>query len=1046
MKRKARPPHTVDPARTRAIELFDSARRKADAGETEAAIGIYREALELCPGLAEASVNLGQQLLRLRRLGEAERAFRAAVASCPGMPEAHNDLGVVLQEQGRLADALPYFQRAAELKPCADAYRNLGVICARLDRRDEAIAAFQKTLSLDPRSSGALSDLSTVYLQNSDYRKARECLEESLRIDSSNHLALNNLANLNMMCGAVEEAVDGFQKAMVACPTYADAHSNLLLARHYLPDATPEELFRQHKAWGEQFAGTASVAAHTNRPDPEKPLRIGFLSPDIRAHSVAYFLENILDFSDRREMQLYAYAEVARPDAMTERLRSKFAVYRSTVGLSDDDAAQMVIRDGIDILLDLSGHTAHNRLMVMARRPAPVQVTYLGYPDTTGIPAVGYRLTDELADPMGQERYYTEKLVRLPDCFLCYRPPEDAPPPSPSPCRSRSHVTFGSFNSVSKLNADLVRVWSELLKRVKDSRLVLKNSAFQDVRTQERYYGLFRDRGIDRERLTLMGWEMIRSQHLSLYGEVDICLDTFPYHGTTTTCEALWMGVPVVTRKGLIHASRVACSLLHQVGLDDLVAENENEYLEKAVELAADPERRVALRSALRERMAGSPLCDARTFTHHFEQALRFMWKSWCRKSERIGNRDALPGGGRDMDGAGAESAPVFSDHPLAGPVTVDSVGPAAPMSRTTEPCHVVEAALQADVLGRQGQRSKALAHALDGWTDIKMGRFHRDAPPSLLEAWQSPTLEGVLVRQCLALSSPSSYHDREHAKEWLLAWARLEPSHPEPFLRLGLLLTLDAALTEQTRSPSVTDALTYAARLLQDERSAKAVALCLGPLTELSLPYDGGRLFVRPDIRDLTTYVLLEQGDWFDEDLDLFRALVKPGMSMLDLGANVGVYSFSAAQRVGAQGRVASVESDSDACERMARTADAFPQWAVCGGDECRHVSADRIAKQLGGEPFDLIRIDTERYPMADLDGARGLLSVHNPVVFFNLRKGTGVDTTLVRAFRELGYESHLYVSASKTLVALDPGAPLDPLVTTVIAARPGRIEELRG
>lgn len=1022
-----------------------------EKGDLKVAEKSFRELLVLDPTCTDAADNLGNLLLRQRRTGEALACFQATADGNPDSPRALNNLGAALMACGnRSADAVTCFERAVSLAPdYLAAYRNLALVLNDLARLKETIRILQRVLTLDPGNLDALNDLGIVYERSLLYKDAKFCFEKVVQSKPDHHQALNNLAKVAQAQCLIDESVGWLRKAIEVKPDYAVGHSNLLLTLHYQRVLDPERLSLEHREWARRHAPPhLARSVHPNRPDPDRPLRVGYLTPDIRAHPVAYFLEAILDAHDPKRVEPYAYAQVTKPDETTSRMKAKFNVYRSTVGHSDQDVAAMILEDQIDILVDLAGHTAENRLMVMARRPAPIQVTYLGYPDTTGMSAMDYRMTDALADPEGQDLFCAEKLVRLPHCFLCYHPPEDAPPVMPPPVLVSGGVTFGSFNSLHKVNEDVVRLWARLLQRVPGSKLLLKSMAFQDSGIRDRYLELFAGNGVEPDRLTMASWEPGVKGHLALYAEVDIGLDPFPYHGTTTTCEALWMGVPVVTRRGVVHVSRVGCSLLHQVGLDSLVARDEEEYLNIAAGLAADPGRLAILRSELRDRMRQSPLCGKDVFTRNLEQAYRAMWHTWCQAQggrSTVGDPDTAVMPAEQKASTSSDAATVGSE-----PIHDRSVGLPAPTSLTgvraeaKEPRGVVEEAWLADELNRAGRRSKAFEHANAGWRLVKNGRFTKGAPDSLLESWQSRTIEGVLLRQCISFGFSSSYFGTERSKEWFMAWARLEPDHPEPLLRLGLLWALESALANSPVPSPALQALKHAAQLMQDERSAKALALCSGPLAELNLPYDGGHICVRPDIRDLTTYVLLEQGDWFDEDLDLLRTLAKPGMSMLDLGAHVGVYSFSVAQRVGPQGRVASVEPDPRACELMARTAEPFPHWAVCGGEPCRRVSVDTLAKQLGGEAFDLVRIDTERFPIDHLDGARELLGAHSPVVFYTVRQGSGVNTALVDAFREAGYVSSVYIPGQKLLKPIDANSELDHLVLNAVALKPDRMRGL--
>jgi protein O-GlcNAc transferase len=395
---------------------------------------------------------------------------------------------------------------------------------------------------------------------------------------------------------------------------------------------SPEEIFAEHQNFGRVHA-PPSIANRSfpNTPDPGKRIRIGYLSPDIRKHSVAFFLEPLLDFRDRERFEVYGYGAVKTPDDVTQRLRAKFDRYRSVDDVPVPQLAALIKGDELDILIDLAGHAGSLQTAVLGFKPAPVQVTYLGYPDTTGIAAVDYRITDWLSDPPGAEARHTEQLVRLPQGFLCFRPPDDLPGIGEPPCLSRGYVTFGSFNREFKASQTILDLWCRILLAVPGSRMLMKSIAGADPATREFQLGEFERRGVSRDRVQLVGFISSQAEHLAMYRDVDIALDTFPYHGTTTTLDSLLMGVPVITLEGRNHAGRVGVSLLTQVGLTGNIARTEDEYVTRAVELAGDPRRIAGLHGSLRQRLLASTLCDGPGFSRKYEFALRGMWLNWCR-------------------------------------------------------------------------------------------------------------------------------------------------------------------------------------------------------------------------------------------------------------------------------------------------------------------------------------------------------------------------------------------------------------------------------
>jgi predicted O-linked N-acetylglucosamine transferase (SPINDLY family) len=573
-----------------------------DKGDFEDAVGSFERAISIAPELTKAHNNLGITLQTLGRLGEAEASFQRAVELEPGHAQAHNNLGLILQIQNRLEESVPCFRRALELAPgYAQAHSNLGITLKSMGKLDEAADAYRSAIEIEPNYAEAHNNLGTV------------------------------LRDQGETGGAIAE----YRRAVAIDPTCKKAHSNLLFALTCSPAASGEEILTESRAWDARHAAplAARAQAHRNDPDPERRLRIGYVSPDFREHSVAYFLEPLLASHNKAAVEVFCYAEVAQPDQRTERFQALADHWRPTVGLSDADLAQLIREDRIDILVDLAGHTNLNRLLAFAEKPAPIQATWLGYPSTTGMAAMDYRITDALADPEGAETQYSEALLRLPDCFLCYNPPADAPEPAPTPAQAKGHITFGSFNYLAKINSQTIDIWAKILQAVPGSRLLIKSKPLADEETCKRYLGLFAGHGIEAGRLDLVSWIPGRSGHLGAYEQVDIALDPFPYNGTTTTCEALWMGIPVIALRGERHAARVGASLLNTLGLGDLVAQSEETYVETAVALAGDMERLAKLRSELRPAMAASPLCDAPGFARNMENAYRHAWKHWCQTS-----------------------------------------------------------------------------------------------------------------------------------------------------------------------------------------------------------------------------------------------------------------------------------------------------------------------------------------------------------------------------------------------------------------------------
>ena len=637
------------------------------AGLRDRAVAAYRRVLALFPDVWEVHNNLANLLLELGRPAEALQSAQAAVALRPGDPLVQANVGRAFVKLDQPEQAVPHLRAALRIQPGMHQLRDM-LAAALLDagKFDEAGAVFreieglavndfavlemmakfymrarmgvdaerclQRMLQLNPRHEPSYADLGLLYMDYVQFSKASEVARRGLELAPNSAVLWNTLANSQASIGHVEEALKSYRKVLELAPATAPSHSNLLLTMHYLAGMDPAEIFAEHLRFGRQQTPPALAnRKFANTPDPERRLRIGYVSPDIRTHSVAFFLEPLLDHRDRQQFDVYCYALVKAPDQVTQRIKGKVDQFRNGHAMPVQALAQAIKADEIDILIDLAGHAGSLHTTLLGHKAAPVQVTYLGYPDTTGIPAVDYRITDWIADPAGAEAFATERLVRLPDGFLCFRAPEVLPDIGLPPGPGNGYVTFGSFNREFKASDLVLDLWCRILHAVPGSRMMMKCLAGDDPGCREYQLGRFEQRGIDRSRVDLVGFIGNAGDHLAMYRRIDIALDTFPYHGTTTTLDSLLMGVPLITLAGYNHASRVGESLLTQVGLPELIARSEDDYVAKAVALAANPERIAALHGTLRETLLASTLCDGPGFTRKFEFALRGMWLNWCR-------------------------------------------------------------------------------------------------------------------------------------------------------------------------------------------------------------------------------------------------------------------------------------------------------------------------------------------------------------------------------------------------------------------------------
>lgn len=570
-----------------------------DCGDWRQAVSCCDRALSLENNLAEASFARGVALNLLGLRQEALQAYHDAIRNNPLHPGALNNLGLLCQGNGSLTEADSLFRRAIKAgRNFAEAHNNLGNLLKKTGKNSEALEQFRTAIAIRPDYAEAWSNMAGVY-------SAQGRQDEAYRCD---------------------------QKAITLNPGHFQAHSNLLLSLHYQPNFTPEQIFANHKEWSAAHtADLPAPAPHANDRSRDRKLRLGYLSPDFRSHSVAFFIREILANHDHSRFEVFCYADVAREDEMTAGLKKFASTWQDVHGLPDERIASLVREDGIDILIDLAGHTAPSLMKVLARKPAPVQITYLGYPNTTGLSTVDYRLTDCIADPVGvTDHLHTEALIRLPEGFLCYSAPENSPPLTEPPVTKNGFITFGSFNAVAKINAVVVSTWAAIMNTVPASRLLLKSISLHDQDSRALLSEALARQGIEPGRLDLLATLPSRFDHLALYNEIDIALDTFPYNGTTTTCEALWMGVPTIALKGSSHVGLVGTSILSHVGLHDFIASTPEEYINLAGETCGRLDRLRELRAGMRDRLRKSPLMDGPGFTGKLENTYREIWRTWC--------------------------------------------------------------------------------------------------------------------------------------------------------------------------------------------------------------------------------------------------------------------------------------------------------------------------------------------------------------------------------------------------------------------------------
>ena len=568
-----------------------------DLGDHEAAVAEFRAALALSPIFPQAQFNLGNTLRQLGHFGAAAEAYRGVLSVQPDLVEAHLALSAALRATGESEFAIASAETAVRLRPDLAATHNaLGNALQEGHRPAEAIAAYRIAIE-----------------RQADFSDAS-----------------NNLGNALKDQGEIAEALVCYRKALSQTPDDAVMHSNLVYSMLFDPGADPATLRMEGESWDRRHVVPLreKIAPHRNTPDPHRRLRIGYVSPNFSRHVISHFLTPLLEAHDRENFEIFCYASVKRPDHITDRLRKSAQVWRDVIALRDEELAACIRKDEIDILVDLTQHLAGNRLLTFARKPAPIQIAWVGYPGTTGLRTMDYRFTDAFMEPEGAPwSESVENAVRLPDSWFCFDPLEDYPAASALPASGEGYVTFGSLNNFCKMNDAVVELWARVLLAVEGSRLLLQ---CPEGGPADRARQSFASRGVDPERVQLIARTATREEFLEVFQRIDIALDPFPYNGGTTTCEALWMGIPVLTLPGSVIVSRIGLSILSSVGLPELVAHSAEDFVALAARLAGDLPRLAELRATLRERMKASAFMDGARFAMGVEQGYRKMWAVWC--------------------------------------------------------------------------------------------------------------------------------------------------------------------------------------------------------------------------------------------------------------------------------------------------------------------------------------------------------------------------------------------------------------------------------
>jgi Predicted O-linked N-acetylglucosamine transferase, SPINDLY family len=598
------------------------------------ALAVYRKVVMIDQKNITALSKIASIYIIQEDLESAQKSLEIILRVQPDFPKAHSDLGFIYLSREKYKEAIGCFQEALRLNnDFAEAYCYLGNAQCALGDHAAAIASYKQAIKINPEFFEAYCNFGTCLIETNNFDQAIACLKSAVHLRPHDPQAIADLSLSKFAIGDLAEAEQGFRTALKqGDQPFARIRSNLLLCINYMPEYSPSQLCNEHKEYGKVFNIRTSQSEHfSNNKDPDKKLRIGYVSADFCGHAISRFILPVLNWHNKDKFGIFCYSNGTRNDTMTARLKALSDTWRDIHSLSDGRTVDMIREDGIDILIDLSGHTGKNRLPLFAHRPAPIQASYLGYPNTTGLAAMDYYITDAMVDPPGQESFFTEKLVRMEKCFCCYEPDQGPPPVNDLLAKAKGHITFGSLHTLSRLNNDVIDLWCQVLNAIPDSRLfIARNSLIGSV--VERLVTRFERNGVSRQRIDMRS-KPPQEGYLAWFHEIDITLDTFPWSGHTTACESLWMGVPVVTLCGDRHAGRMVASILTNMGLEDWVTHSREEYCDQAKKAAGDIEILGNLRRSLRSRMLQSDVCNGKEFAQNLEKAYRTLWKEWCGKN-----------------------------------------------------------------------------------------------------------------------------------------------------------------------------------------------------------------------------------------------------------------------------------------------------------------------------------------------------------------------------------------------------------------------------
>lgn len=1022
-----------------------------------------REALQRRPDFFKAWLNLGSVCRAQAKLDKALVAFQKANQLDPKSAGVAFRIAQIYGDLGNLGKALELYDIAWKMDTEYDQVAiEKAMLLQKARRFDESRQSLEPLLQKNPKHPEARLTLAETYRLEGKYKEAISLYEDILSEYPKAGSARVNYALALQETGRFNESERNYLKAFRDKPGLKESLSNYLMGLHYNPERTREEIFEAHKEWDRHF----SPLHRPRRPepadkDPERTLRIGFLSGSFFRHPVGWMITLALENLPKDRFEIYCYSNNNVNDTLTRRIHAVSDSWKSIVGYSDEVVAGIIREDEVDILVELSGHAAHNRLGTVALEPAPVIVKWVGgLFNTSGLQAMDYLITDRFESPEGEEPFYTEKLVRLPDDYVCFLPPDYAPELSPLPAKEKGYVTFGCFNNPTKVNDVLLEKWAELLRRVSDSRLFLKSKQYDTESFVQHIVERMGASGIPEDRLVFEG----NSPHdvlLEAYNSVDIALDPWPYSGGLSTCEALWMGVPVVTLPGPTFAGRHSITHLINAGLPELVAATWDEYVDIAVGLASDLQALAGLRARLRDQVAASSLCDGERFGIHLATAFREMWKQrvagWETGSgewrhhitvetvKKVAVMNTNHDVSKKVSGESTQKESSETDHKFSSVASPKISGASSEISADGL------SEIASNGSGTKGdQKLSNVADAVFGAVDTAA-----DTDDSLTDAVDTVFDTDIFISDA---DDTGSGNDIDNDSE-------PEPTHDS----INSISNSEAPHNRNgSKSNDKNENRHFSASDVVTNGCSENVK---GETKTWKIKTKDEVVICTPaDHNMLTPYVLLEQEEWYEPELQLVRDYLKPGMKVVDVGAGFGVYSLPMAKKVGSGGKVYAIEpsvmmrqylniskvdNDMTCMEVSGRLFGSVSGWAALsetvtpelgkvedGRGDVQMVTLDSWWEIEGRPQLDLVKIDVNGKELEVLQGADRFLSETSPVLVVSTSESKTVRTTMVQFLIEKGFVLFDYIAGVGVLSPIEDPGRRNPYIQNVVALKAERVE----